>query len=100
MESKLRDAVRLIRSIEQRRATLHRVAQLIIEAQAEFLDHGPDYLKPLNIESIARVAGLHRSTVSRTIANKYVETPQGVFELKLFCGASLEEDGLSPERRT
>jgi RNA polymerase sigma-54 factor len=85
LEDKLQAAVRLIRSVEQRRVTLHRVVQLIIESQAEFLNKGLGYLKPLNLESIARVVGLHRSTVSRTIANKYVDTPRGVFELKVFC---------------
>jgi RNA polymerase sigma-54 factor len=86
LEDKLRAAVRLIRSVEQRRSTLHRVAQLIIESQSEFLNKGMDHLRPLKLESIAQVVGLHRSTVSRTIANKYVETPRGVFELKAFCG--------------
>ncbi len=86
LEDKLQAAVRLIRSVEQRRSTLHRVAQLIIESQSEFLNKGLDYLRPLKLESVARVVGLHRSTVSRTIAHKYVETPRGVFELKVFCG--------------
>jgi RNA polymerase sigma-54 factor len=85
LEDKLQAAVRLIRSVEQRRSTLHRVAQLIIESQSEFLNKGLDYLRPLKLESIAQVIGLHRSTISRTVANKYVETPRGVFELKLFC---------------
>ena len=85
LEDKLQAAVRLIRSVEQRRMTLHRVVQLIIESQSEFLTKGLDYLKPLNLESIAQMVGLHRSTVSRTIANKYVDTPRGVFELQMFC---------------
>jgi len=85
LEDKLQAAVRLIRSVEQRRSTLHRVAQLIIESQTEFLNKGLDYLRPMKLEDIAQVVGLHRSTVSRTIANKYVETPRGVFELKAFC---------------
>jgi RNA polymerase sigma-54 factor len=88
LEDKLQAAVRLIRSVEQRRATLHRVAQLIIDSQADFLNKGLDYLKPLNLKNAAKVAGLHASTLSRAIANKCVETPRGVLELKVFFGSA------------
>lgn len=97
LESKLRAAVRLIHSIEQRRATLHRVVQLIVECQEEFLNKGLDCLKPLNLKNIARVAGLHESTVSRTIANKHVQTPRGVFSLKVFFGG-VEGVGRTPAK--
>ncbi|MGB9792170.1 MAG: RNA polymerase factor sigma-54 [Thermacetogeniaceae bacterium] len=95
IENKLKSAIWLIRSIEQRRLTLHRVVQCIVENQRDFLERGVKYLKPLTLKQIAGVAGLHESTVSRTIANKYIQTPQGVFELKFFfsSGVAGAQDG-------
>jgi len=94
LEEKLQAAVWLIRSVEQRRAILYRVVQLIIQFQGEFLNHGLDYLRPLDLKKIARVVGLHESTVSRTIANKYVQTPRGVFDLKMFSGGLPRQERL------
>lgn len=87
LESKLGAAIRLIRSVEQRRATLHRVVQLIVQFQSDFLNKGLDYLKPLTLEEIARVVHLHPSTVSRAVANKYMQSPRGVLKLSLFFNA-------------
>ncbi|MGQ9823482.1 MAG: RNA polymerase factor sigma-54 [Desulfotomaculales bacterium] len=94
VENKLNAAVWLIRSIEQRRLTLYKVASCLVELQRDFLDYGVKYLKPLNLKKVAEMVGLHESTVSRATANKYVQTPQGVFEMKFFFSSGLAgEDG-------
>lgn len=90
IENKLKSAVWLIRSIEQRRLTLYRVVQCIVNFQQEFLDRGIKFLKPLTLKQIARTTELHESTVSRAIANKYIQTPQGVFDLKFFFSSGVE----------
>ncbi|GAW93189.1 RNA polymerase factor sigma-54 [Calderihabitans maritimus] len=90
LERRLNSAVWIIRSIEQRRLTLYRVVNCIVEFQREFLEKGIKYLKPLNLRQVAEVLGMHESTVSRATANKYVQTPQGVFELKFFFASGLE----------
>lgn len=77
-------AIQLLRNIEQRKHTIERVCEIIIERQREFLDRGPDHLKPLLIKDVAETVGVHPSTVSRAVANKYAHTPQGVIELRQF----------------
>ncbi|MCL6635580.1 MAG: RNA polymerase factor sigma-54 [Peptococcaceae bacterium] len=89
VESKLNAAAWLIRSIEQRRLTLYKVAKCLVELQRDFLDHGVKYLKPLNLKKVAEMVGLHESTVSRATSNKYIQTPQGVFEMKYFFSTGL-----------
>lgn len=89
VESKLNAAAWLIRSIEQRRLTLYKVANCLVELQRDFLDHGIKYLKPLNLKKVAELVGLHESTVSRATSNKYIQTPQGVFEMKFFFSSGL-----------
>lgn len=84
IEGKLNAATWLIRSIEQRRLTLYRVASCIVDFQREFLDKGIKYLKPLNLRRVAESLGIHESTVSRATANKYLQTPQGLFEFRFF----------------
>ncbi len=90
IENKMKSALWLIRSIEQRRLTLYRVVQCIIDYQWDFLEQGIKHLKPLNMKQIADMAELHESTVSRAIANKYIQTPQGLFEIKFFFTSGLE----------
>lgn len=90
IQNKMKAALWLIRSIEQRRLTLYKVVQCIIDYQWEFLDKGVKYLKPLNLKQIADMADLHESTVSRATANKYVQTPQGLFEIKFFFTSGVE----------
>ncbi|MFY9140844.1 MAG: RNA polymerase factor sigma-54 [Thermacetogeniaceae bacterium] len=90
IQDKMKSALWLIRSIEQRRLTLYRVVQCIVDYQREFLDRGIKYLKPLNLKDIAEKADMHESTVSRAIANKYIQTPQGLFELKFFFTSGVE----------
>ena len=77
-------AIQLMKNIEQRKHTILRVCQSIIARQGEFLDKGPDELKPMMIKEVAEEVGVHPSTVSRAVASKYAHTPQGVIELRSF----------------
>lgn len=90
VEAKLNSALWLVRSIEQRRLTLYRVAKELVEQQRNFLDHGIKYLKPLGLKEVAGRLGLHESTVSRATANKYMQTPRGVFEMKYFFSTGIK----------
>ncbi|MFZ5652626.1 MAG: RNA polymerase factor sigma-54 [Bacillota bacterium] len=89
VESKLNSAVWLLRSIEQRRMTLYKVASCLVDLQRDFLERGVKYLKPLNLKKVADIVGLHESTVSRATSNKYIQTPQGVLEMKYFFSSGL-----------
>ncbi|OIQ58754.1 RNA polymerase sigma-54 factor [Moorella thermoacetica] len=93
IESKLNAAAWLIRSLEQRRLTVYRVVNCLVKEQREFLDKGLKYLKPLTMRQVAAALGIHESTVSRATANKYVQTPRGVFELKFFFASGVEKRG-------
>src|ERR671923_884656 len=84
VKDKFRSALWLIKSVEQRQKTIHKVATSIINFQKEFLDHGIEHLKPLVLRDVANDIGMHESTVSRVVNNKYMHTPQGVFEMKFF----------------
>ena len=84
VKDKFRSALWLIKSVDQRQKTIHKVATSIINFQREFLDHGIEYLRPLVLRDVANDIGMHESTVSRVFNNKYMHTPQGVFELKYF----------------
>jgi len=77
-------ALQLIKNIEQRKQTILRVCHSIVRRQGEFLEMGIDYLRPMMIKEVAEEIGVHPSTVSRAVANKYAHTPQGVFELRYF----------------
>ncbi len=90
LEEKFRSAIWLMKSVEQRRQTLLRVTKSLCKFQREFLDKGLAYLKPLVLKDVADDIGMHESTVSRVTTNKYVYTPQGVFELKFFFHSGLE----------
>jgi RNA polymerase sigma-54 factor len=93
LEEKLRAAVWLIRSIEQRRQTLAKVALSLVKFQRAFLDHGLAHLKPLVLKDVAEDIGMHESTVSRVTTAKYMQTPQGLFELKYFFHSGLASYG-------
>jgi len=82
-------AIQLMRNIEQRKHTILRVCHSILRRQGDFLDYGPDQLKPMMIKEVAEEVGVHPSTVSRAVANKYVHTPQGVLELRSFFSESV-----------
>ncbi|TLN00175.1 RNA polymerase factor sigma-54 [bacterium] len=90
IEQKLNSALWLIKSIEQRRLTLYKVTQTLVEMQRDFLDRGVKYLKPLNLKHVATALGFHESTISRATAGKYIQTPQGVFEMKYFFAGGVE----------
>src|SRR5881296_1991855 len=84
VEQKLRSAMWLIKSVDQRQRTLRKVTQSIVKFQREFLDRGLPHLRPLSLRDVGEDIGMHESTISRVTTNKYVETPQGLFELKFF----------------
>jgi RNA polymerase sigma-54 factor len=83
-------ALQLIKNIEQRKQTILRVCQTIIRRQTDFLEYGIDHLKPMMIKEVAEEIGVHPSTVSRAVANKYAHTPQGVFELRYFFSEAVQ----------
>ncbi len=89
LQEKVRAATWLIKSIQQRQQTLYRVTQSIFKFQREFLDHGVSRLRPMVLRDVAEDIHMHESTVSRATANKYVHTPQGLFELKFFFQSGL-----------
>lgn len=89
IQEKLRGATWLIRSIEQRNATIVLVTESIIKYQREFFDKGIEFLRPLTLKEVADDIERHESTVSRATTNKYVHTPRGVFELKFFFNAAI-----------
>jgi RNA polymerase sigma-54 factor len=84
LKEKLKSALWLIRSIQQRQATLYKVTKSIVAFQRDFLDQGINYLKPLVLREVADDIQMHESTVSRVTTNKYAHTPQGIYELKFF----------------
>jgi RNA polymerase sigma-54 factor len=83
-------AIQLIKNIEQRKQTILKVCQSIVRRQLEFLEHGIDPLKPMMIKEVAEEIGVHPSTVSRAVASKYADTPQGVFELRYFFSEAVQ----------
>ena len=84
VKEKFRSALWLIKSVDQRQKTIHKVATSIISFQQEFLDRGIEFLRPLVLRNVADDIGMHESTVSRVVNNKYMHTPQGVLEMKYF----------------
>lgn len=83
-------AIQLIKNIEQRKQTIVRVCEAIIRRQQDFLERGIDHLKPMMIKEVAEEVGVHPSTVSRAVANKYAYTPQGVYELRYFFSEAVQ----------
>jgi RNA polymerase sigma-54 factor len=84
VKERYRSAIQLLRNIEQRKNTIVRTCESIVRRQPEFLERGVDALRPMMIKEVAEEIGVHPSTVSRAVANKYVHTPQGVYELRFF----------------
>lgn len=84
VKEKFRSALWLLKSVDQRQKTIIKVANSIINFQREFLDHGIEHLRPLVLRDVADDIGMHESTVSRVVNNKYMHTPQGVYEMKYF----------------
>jgi len=94
IKRKINSAQWLIESIEQRRSTLLRVTQAILERQKRFLEEGPESLEPLRMAEVAEKVGVHVTTVSRAVDDKWMQTPRGLFALrKFFIGGTLNDDG-------
>jgi len=84
VKEKLRSALWLLKSVDQRQRTIYKVSDSIVRHQRGFLDHGIEHLRPLVLRDVATDIGMHESTVSRVVANKYMHTPRGVYELRFF----------------
>jgi RNA polymerase sigma-54 factor len=89
VKERYKSAIQLMKNIEQRKQTILKTCYAIIGRQRDFLDYGIDQLKPMMIKEVAEEIGVHPSTVSRAVANKYVHTPQGVYELRYFFSESV-----------
>lgn len=89
IQDKMRSAVWLIKSIHQRQRTIYKVTQSIVKFQREFFEHGIEHLRPMVLRDVAEDIQMHESTVSRVTTNKYVQTPQGLFELKYFFNSGI-----------
>lgn len=92
IHAKIRSGMNLIKSIEQRQETIRKVAQKIVDAQQEFFDKGIIALRPLVMAEIAAAVGIHETTVSRTVSNKYMRSPQGTHELRFFFTNGIPTD--------
>jgi RNA polymerase sigma-54 factor len=90
VKERYKSAIQLIKNIEQRKQTIVKVCYAIVGRQRDFLDSGIDQLKPMMIKEVAEEIGVHPSTVSRAVANKYAHTAQGVFELRYFFSESVQ----------
>ncbi|MBT5549069.1 MAG: RNA polymerase factor sigma-54, partial [Nitrospina sp.] len=90
LEDKYRSALWLIKSIDQRRQTIYKVGKSIVKLQKNFLDDGLSYLEPMVLKDVAKDIEMHESTVSRITTNKYIDTPQGIFELKFFFHSGIK----------
>ncbi|HDI78821.1 MAG TPA: RNA polymerase sigma-54 factor, partial [Desulfobacteraceae bacterium] len=90
IQEKLKSAMWLIKSIHQRQRTIFRVTESILKFQREFFEKGISYLKPLVLRDVAEDVQMHESTISRVTSNKYVHTPQGIFELKFFFNSAVD----------
>ncbi|MGW8287715.1 MAG: RNA polymerase factor sigma-54 [Desulfobulbales bacterium] len=96
IKEKLRDAVWLIKSMQQRQRTIYKVVESLLKFQKDFFEKGVQLLKPLVLRDVAEDIGMHESTISRVTTNKYIHTPQGIFELKYFFSTAIpQQDGES-----
>ncbi|MEP6993563.1 MAG: RNA polymerase factor sigma-54 [Acidobacteriota bacterium] len=90
LREKMRSAVWLIKSLDQRQRTIYKVADSIVRHQRAFLDHGIEHLRPLVLRVVANDIGMHESTVSRVVSNKYMHTPRGLFPMKYFFHSGID----------
>ena len=93
VKEKLRSALWLIKSVDQRQKTIYKVANSIVHQQQDFLDNGVEHLRPMVLRDVAIDIGMHESTVSRVVANKYIHTVQGVFDMKYFFHSGIASIG-------
>lgn len=91
IKEKVQSATWLIKSIQQRQNTIYKVTESIVKFQKDFFDNGIDYLKPLVLRDVAHDVNMHESTISRVVNNKYMHSPQGIFELKYFFSSSIKK---------
>jgi RNA polymerase sigma-54 factor len=92
IREKIRAGKFLIKSLHQRQQTIANIGREIVKRQREFMDKGVAHLKPMTMAQVAEVVGVHETTVSRAVSAKYIETPQGVFEMKYFFTAGLQSN--------
>ena len=92
IKDKIRSAVWLIKSLDQRQRTIYKVAESIVKHQREFLERGIDFLRPLVLRDVADDIQMHESTVSRVVSNKYMHTPRGLFLMKYFFHSGIDSD--------
>lgn len=90
LREKMRSAVWLMKSIDQRQRTIYKVAMSIVTYQRNFLDHGIEHLKPMVLRQVAEDIGMHESTISRVVSNKYMYTPRGLFPMKYFFHSGVD----------
>ncbi|HEY3169374.1 MAG TPA: RNA polymerase factor sigma-54 [Thermoanaerobaculia bacterium] len=90
LRDKMRSAVWLIKSLDQRQRTIYKVADSIVRHQRGFLEHGIEHLRPLVLRDVANDIGMHESTVSRVVSNKYIHTPRGLFPMKYFFHSGID----------
>src|SRR5207245_7149382 len=98
ISEKIRAGKFLIKSLHQRQQTILNIAREIVHRQREFMEKGVSCLKPLTMVQVAQVVGVHETTVSRAVSGKYMQTPQGIFEMKYFFTAGIQTasgDGMS-----
>jgi RNA polymerase sigma-54 factor len=92
----IRDKIRagkfLIKSLQQRQQTIQNIGNEIVKRQREFMEKGVAHLRPMTMVQVAEVVGVHETTVSRAVSNKYIETPQGIFEMKYFFTSGIQTD--------
>src|SRR6202035_3797536 len=92
IREKIRAGKFLIKSLHQRQTTIANIGREIVKRQREFMDKGVAHLRPMTMAQVAEVVGVHETTVSRAVSGKYIETPQGVFEMKYFFTAGLQSN--------
>ena len=92
IREKMRSAVWLIKSLDQRQRTIYKVAKSIVRQQRAFLDHGIDHLRPMVLRDVAEDIEMHESTVSRVVSNKYIHTPRGLFPMKFFFHSGIDRE--------
>ena len=90
LKDKMRSAMWLIKSLDQRQRTIYKVAESILRQQRGFFDHGLDELRPMVLRDVADDIGMHESTVSRVVSNKYIHTPRGLLPMKFFFHSGID----------